>query len=199
MEVSLKLSDYAEVRSGLILSRKMSKEKTKFRYNLLNLKSINTDSSINMHTLDVYDAISALPQEYLTQINDIIIRSSTPYTAVLIDENTKDMVVSSNFTIIRTNSKKLLPQFLFWYLNTQDIKKDIIKNSAGNILSAIRPQYFSELEIANLTLSEQTKIADFNLTALKELKLLENLQTEKRKLYQTELEKIYSDYTKKQH
>ena len=184
----MKLSELAVVRSGLVLSRKQARERTENRYSLLTLKSIKPDATVSEGDLDVFDAIESLNKEYLTAIGDVIVRTSTPYTSVLIDEKTDGMVVSSNFVIVRCNTDKLLPEYLFWLLNTEAVKKDIFKNSAGNMLAAIKPQYFCDLEIELPSLREQKLIADFNMTARKELELLERLKTEKEKLYQICLE-----------
>lgn len=187
----MKLSNVADIRSGLILSRKMAHEKTAYTYPLLNLKSINSDATINKQTLDVFNASEQLNQEYLTQSGDIVVRMSTPYTAILINKDTKGMVVSSNFVIIRCKTEEILPDYLFWYLNTEDIKKDILKNSARNMLAAIRPQYFSGLELQLPSLKQQRLIADINLTAREEIKLLKKLQNQKIKYYQKCLDNTY--------
>ena len=186
-----KLSDCAEIRTGLILSRKLSREKSKNRYPLLNLKSFNDDATLNKQLLDVFDSTEALNDDYLTHIGDIIVRTSNPYTAILIDEKTSEMVVSSNFVIIRCDNKQLLPEYLYWYLNTSEIKKDIFVNSAGNMLAAIKPQYFCDMSLMLPDLKEQRKIARINLIAKRELELLSQLREEKEKYYQACLEKLY--------
>ncbi len=184
----MQLGCCAEIRSGLVLSRKQAREKTENRYSLLTLKSIKPDATVAERDLGVFDAVESLNKEYLTEIGDVIVRTSMPYTSVLIDKKTYGMVVSSNFVIIRCYTDKLLPEYLFWLLNTETVKRDIFKNSAGNMLAAIKPQYFCDLDIELPSLREQKLIADFNMTARKELELLERLKTEKEKLYQFCLE-----------
>lgn len=184
----MQLGCCSEIRSGLVLSRKQAREKTENRYSLLTLKSIKSDATVSEGDLGIFDAVESLNKEYLTEIGDVIVRTSMPYTSVLIDKKTYGMVVSSNFVIIRCYTDKLLPEYLFWLLNTETVKRDIFKNSAGNMLAAIKPQYFCDLEIEIPSLREQKLIADFNMTARKELELLERLKTEKEKLYQFCLE-----------
>ena len=128
------LSELAEIRSGLVLSRKQARKKTEYRYPLLTLKSVKPDATISKRDLDVFDSVESLNREYLTSKGDIIVRTSMPYTAILIDEKTSGLVVSSNFVIIRCFVAKILPEYLFWLLNTDAAKKDIFKNSAGNML-----------------------------------------------------------------
>ena len=106
------------VRSGLVLSRKLARENPVQRYRLLNLRSITPEGYIDLKEADVFDAKETLPREYLSQVGDIVIRLSAPYTAVLIDEESEGMVVSSNFVIVRTDPQVLLPDYLYWLLNT---------------------------------------------------------------------------------
>lgn len=192
----MQLGCCAEIRSGLVLSRKQARERTENRYSLLTLKSIKSDATVSEGDLGIFDAVESLNKEYLTAVGDVIVRTSTPYTSVLIDKKTVGMVVSSNFVIIRCFADKLLPEYLFWFLNTDTMKKDIFKNSAGNMLAAIKPQYFCDLDIELPSLREQKLIADFNMTARKELELLERLKTEKEKLYQACLETKNIEFTK---
>ena len=179
------LHEFADIKAGLVLSRKQAREKTVYRYPLLNLKSINQDATLNQQTLDVFDSMESLAGNYITKTGDVIVRTSSPYTAILIDEKTSGMVVSSNFVIIRCKSDELLPE----YLNTDEIKKDIFINSAGNMLAAIKPQYFNEMELNLPDLEKQKLIADFNLCARKELELLDHLKKEKEQYYKLCLEK----------
>lgn len=81
----MNLGTVAVIRSGLVLSRKLSREISSYRYPLLNLRAIHPDGYILPDSLEVYYATELLRQQYLTQQGDIIIRLSIPYTAILID------------------------------------------------------------------------------------------------------------------
>ena len=132
----MKLQDLASVRSGLVLSRKQAKEPSEYRYPLINLRCIQQEGTIQLKEADIYEAKEPLKEEYLSQSGDIIVRLTAPYTAVLIDETTSGMVVSSNFVVIRVEDKSLLPEYLFWLLNTEKI----LNRSCGTpvIVSAAR-------------------------------------------------------------
>lgn len=177
------LGNIATVRSGLVLSRKQAREPSRYCYQLLNLRSVNDDGYVNLDEVDIYDATEALNPEYLSQERDVVIRLSTPYTAVLIDESTSGMVISSNFVIIRTNSYHILPEYLFWLLNTQKVKRQIFENTSSNMLGAVKPRYFAEFEVCLLPLPDQQKIAALNHLARRETQLLNRLAEEKEKYY----------------
>lgn len=179
----MKLGNIATVRSGLVLSRKQAREPSDIQYPLLNLRSVQEGGYIDLAEADVFDATEYLSPEYVSQIGDVVVRLSTPYTAVLIDQSTAGMVISSNFVIIRTDRRELLPEYLFWLLNTPDVKRSIYENTSGNMLGAIKAKFFAEFEIAPLPISDQQKIAAMNTLALEETRLLRRLAEEKERFY----------------
>lgn len=195
----MNLGTVAAIRSGLVLSRKLSREISSYRYPLLNLRAIHPDGYILPDSLEVFYATELLRQEYLTQQGDIIIRLSIPYTAILIDTDMTGMVVSSNFAIIRLNQKYMLPEYLLWLLNTPDIKKKIYENSSSNMLSAVRPTFFAELEVLLLPLADQEKIAKLNLLAKQEIQLLKKLADEKERYYVAVIEHAQKNMRRKIH
>lgn len=187
----VKLSDWAEIRSGLVLARKQSTSPTQNNYKLLTLKSINPKGYIEEDLLDDYFAIERLNENYISQMGDIVVRTSSPYTAVLIDKETQGIVVSSYFTIIRSNKNMLKPEYLYWLLNDEETFKTIQKNNFGNILGSIRPQFFSDLEVLLLPLNEQEKISELNLLFKKEQQLLIALKEQKELKAKYILEEYY--------
>ena len=189
----MKLGEIASVRSGLVLSRKLARENPVQRYRLLNLRSITPEGYIDMNETDVFDAKETLPGEYLSQVGDIVIRLSAPYTAVLIDEKSEGMVVSSNFVIVRTDPQELLPEFLYWLLNTSEVKHRMFENSSSNMLGAVKPKFFADYEITPLPIPEQQKIAAINSLAKAESKLLRQLANAKEQYYESILHNTYNE------
>lgn len=187
----MKLQSLAGVRSGLVLSRKQSKEPTDYRYPLINLRCIQQEGNIDLHKADIYEAKESLKEEYLSRQGDIVVRLTAPYTAVLIDDTTSGMVISSNFVVIRIEDKRLLPEYLFWLLNTQKVKHKIYENTTSNMLGAIKAKFLMDFELVLLPTEVQQKIAQLNLLAKKESQLLKELAAEKEKLYSSLLDQEY--------
>ena len=187
----MKLQDLASVRSGLVLSRKQAKEASEYRYPLINLRCIQQEGTIQLKEADIYEAKEPLKEEYLSQSGDIIVRLTAPYTAVLIDETTSGMVVSSNFVVIRVEDKSLLPEYLFWLLNTEKIKRKIYENATSNMLGAVNARFLADFELVLLSVEDQRKISQFNLLAKRERQLLRMLAEEKEKYYAGVLNQAY--------
>ena len=187
----MKLHDLASVRSGLVLSRKQAKESSEYRYPLINLRCVQQDGTIQLNEADIYEAKEAVKEEYLSQSGDIIVRLTAPYTAVLIDETTSGMVISSNFVVIRVEDKCLLPEYLFWLLNTEKIKRKIYENATSNMLGAVNARFLADFELALLSVEDQRKISQFNLLSKRERQLLRALADEKEKYYTGVLNRAY--------
>lgn len=179
--IKIKLNEIATIRSGLVLARKDAKEPTENQYDLIALKSIDDDLGINLNLLDRFFATEKLSDEYLTHRGDIIIRMSRPYTAVLIDNSTENLLFSSNFTIIRCNTKLINPEYLCWLLNSKGIMDDIQKNNAGNMLGAIRSQYYAEIIIEPIPMEKQVAIGQLYMLGKKECRLMAELIEERKK------------------
>ena len=184
------LGDVAEVRSGLVLARKQAPGISDFAYKLLTLRSIHPNGYVDVKQLDVFHAAEDLQLCYLSQVGDIVIRLTAPYTAIFVDESTAGMVVSSNFVIIRADRNELLPEYLFWLLNTPKVKRSIYENATSNMLGAIKATYFAGFEMPKLALAKQQQIADINALALKEAKLLRNLAEQKERYYSFMIDRI---------
>jgi hypothetical protein len=78
-------------------------------------------------------------------------------------------------------------------LNTKQIKRQIFENTTSNMLGAIKPSYFCDIEIHRLSIPDQEKIARMNQLSRKECQLLNQLSAEKSKLYTALI-----DHTQKQ-
>ena len=161
------------------------------RYPLINLRCIQQEGTIQLKEADIYEAKEPLKEEYLSQSGDIIVRLTAPYTAVLIDETTSGMVVSSNFVVIRVEDKSLLPEYLFWLLNTEKIKRKIYENATSNMLGAVNARFLADFELVLLSVEDQRKISQFNLLAKRERQLLRMLAEEKEKYYAGVLNQAY--------
>ena len=179
----MKLGEISDVRSGLVLSRKKAGGKSEYTYYALNLRSIDASGYIDTGQLDLFNSKEELNEEYLTRKGDVIVRMSTPYTAVIIDESTENLVISSNFVLIRQNGRKLLPEYLYWLLNTAKVKHRIYESATSNMLGSVNAKYISDFEVEPISLAQQRQIAEINTLAKREIKLLQMLTAKKEQYY----------------
>lgn len=186
------MKELAIVRSGLVLSRKKSQGGEGELYALVTLRSVKEEGVLDMSAVDMYVSTSVLPSVYQTAVGDVVVRLTWPYSAVLIDEQSSGMLVSSHFVIIRPDREKLNPGYLHWVLNRQSTRRLIYENTSANMLNAVRPQFFSELKISLPSMVEQKKIAELQLLTRRERILQEMLMQERSNLAKVLTEKIYN-------
>lgn len=186
------LSELASIRSGLVLSRKRSQEERGEMYALLTLRSVKEDGELDMSAIDRYVSVGVLPNTYQTSVGDVIVRLTWPYSAVLIDEQSAGLLVSSHFVIIRPNNDRLDSGYLHWMLNRQSTRRRIYENTSANMLNAVRPQFFSELKISLPPMVEQRKIAKLQTLHQREQFLMKLLMKERSQLAQLLTENIYN-------
>ena len=189
----MKLGNMALVRSGLVLGRKQAREKTEYRYPLLNLKSIHPSGCIDTSLCETFDAVEPLNPEYLTHTGDVVIRLTAPYTAVLITEGLEGYVIPSSFVVVRTNKNLLLPEYLFWLINSQSVKRQISESAVSTILGSVKPRYFADYEMYVFTLSHQRVLAELNALAHREARLLAELAAEKEKYYDLMINQLFTE------
>ena len=189
----MKLGSVAQVRSGLVLARKQARGRTEYRYPLLNLKCIHPNGYIDTALCEMFDSVEYLNPEYLTHNGDVVIRLTVPYTAVLITDELEGYVIPSSFVVVRTDRSIVIPEYLLWLLNSQQVKQRIYESAVSNMLGAVKPRYFAEYELEELPITRQRMIAELNRLAKQEVQLLEKLAAEKAKYYNNVIAHIHNE------
>ena len=187
------LGNVAQVRSGLVLARKQARERTAYRYPLLNLKCIHPSGYIDTDLCEMFDSVECLNPEYLTHKGDVVVRLTIPYTAVLITDELEGYVIPSSFVVIRSDRSVMLPEYLIWLLNSQKVKKQMYEGAVSNMLGAVKPRYFAEYEIDEIPIPRQRILADLNQLAKREVQLLEKLAAEKGKYYDHVIAHVHNE------
>ncbi len=195
----MRLDEAAVINTGLVTARKQAKEVSEsiIQYRLLNLRAINNKGFIEDYLLDDFKTSEEIKPTYITQLGDVIVRLTFPFTAVLIDEMHTGMIVPSHFVVIRTDAKKIIPEYLFWLLNTEKVRQQLQQNVNSTTIGTVKPMSYASLNIQQITLEEQRKIVDIYLLSKKELMLLNELMKQKELYYKTAIDKIQKEMRKK--
>ena len=109
---------------------------------------------------------------------------------MLIESKWENIVVSSNFVIIRVDTQMVVPEYLAWYLNRPWIKRKIYKDSSSNMLGAAKSTLFRKMPLSLPSLEDQYRIGQVFLLARKESALLFSLAEQKKKYYEDILEQM---------
>ena len=160
------------------------------QYQMLTLKSFDVKGHLIKEELDMFNAREEIDSKYLTKQGDVIVRLSTPFTAVVIDEESEGLLVPSLFVIIRLYPDGILPSYMSIYLNSDKMKKIYNKESRGSTVQILKTSAFKEFEILVQDSMIQEKIVLLSQLMLREKRLLQSLIEENDKRNQLILEKM---------
>ena len=184
----MNIENIAVVRTGLVTARKKKGNiySETFEYRLLNLRCISDEGLIEKKYLEPFVTSEELKEDYLTRMGDILIRLSSPYTAVIIDrEEFCGLVVPSHFAIIRADREKALPEYVFWSLWRDKNRITLMQNSSGSTaFGTISAGLIGSLPIKVLPLRDQKILGELYVLGKREQEILQRLAEEK-KVYGT--------------
>ncbi|MBN4062830.1 MAG: hypothetical protein COA82_08630 [Alkaliphilus sp.] len=191
----IKLGNIASITSGLVVKRKQVIKQSELvkKYRVITLKSLEQSGYLNMEYLEELKSREILDGKYITRLGDIIVRLSSPNTAVTIGEHETGLIISSLFVVVRLSSNVILPEYLGIFLNTEQIKRIYAKSSAGSVMQIIRTSVLKDINVKAVSTENQEKIIGINKLILREKKLLEELIDKKNKYHSIIINKIFKD------
>ena len=192
------LAEAVIVRTGAVTGRKKVEEglSPSFCYKMINLKCILPEGYLDLNYLEGYPAKEKLKPEVLTRKGDVLIRLSFPYTSVLIDEDHMcNLLVPSHFAILRTDNKKILPEYILWFLRRESTYQQILQNSSGSTaFGTISSGFIGSLNIRVLPIVKQKALGQLLLLSNKEQELLYRLAKEKATFNKEALNIMYDKF-----
>lgn len=184
----MKLIDIVKyIGSGLVLTRYQAKkdQDIKGKYRILTIKSLDNYGNMDESQFEDFSAGREIPDKYKVQAGDIFIRNSFPFTAGFFSDQTKqDTLISSNFTIIRLDKSRILPQFLVIYLNSLTMKDFFNRVTSPSSMKFIKAETIKKIEIKEISLDKQKDIVGLYELMQKDLRLLNSIYHKKESLYQ---------------
>lgn len=181
----MQLGEIAHIKTGLVLSRKKAEIEydAKATYKLLSLKNISEDGMIINESFEEFISNEVLDDHYFTEEGDVLMRLSQPYTAVFIDKNHAGLLVPSYFAIIKVNETKVLPQYIAWYLNTLNVKKELERSQAGSRIPSTNQHTIRNISMVLPPISKQKILIELYQLHQREKLLYKKLMEEKELLF----------------
>ena len=190
------IGEVATIRTGVVTARRKVEQNAiiRYQYQMLNLKCITSEGYINKEYVEDYESSVPLKPDCLTQMGDILVRLSAPYTAVLIrEQDCCGLVIPSHFAIIRVNRRIVLPEYIYWTLGRDKINVRIKQNSSGSTaFGTISSGAIASLPIRIIPLEKQRILGELLRLTEREQELLYKLSTEKEKYNRELINRIYN-------
>ncbi|MBK2110558.1 restriction endonuclease subunit S [Francisella tularensis] len=183
---SKKLSDIANISIGVPIARYKSKpnnqEGQKIEYKLFSQNMLSDTGIFQEYQADTFIANKDLSFS-CTQEDDIVFGLRKPNQAVHIDSNNTNLLVQSYMAIIRCNSDIILPEYLAFKLNTQDIYNQLHKNiQGGSAIQLLKIQSLKDIVIQIPSLESQKQLISVLKTGYSEIQVLEQIIQHKQQL-----------------
>ncbi len=188
----MRLDKFAEIRAGLVLTRKKAEIEYEIEkeYKVINIKNIQTDGHFNEEPFEIFESSDELDKGYFTEEDDILIRLSYPHTAVYIDKSREGLLVPSYFVILKLTRQDFIPEYVVWYLNTDKARRELAKSHTGTTMSVTSKKMISSLDIKSMPLDKQKVVVEIQKLYWQEKHLLNRLIEEKEKYYKGITDKI---------
>ncbi len=177
----MKLKSIANIRTGLVLSRKKASLHNEFKkkYEQITLKSFSNSTSLLTDYFDEFIANEDIKDEYISQVGDIIVRLREPNIAAYIDENSSGKIVPSLMAIIRLTDNSINKKYIAHYLNSTPVKRSLQLNLKGTTISMIKTKDLEDIEIVLPTVKKQKAVVNLLTTSQEELVLINQLKEQK--------------------
>nr|WP_314883708.1 restriction endonuclease subunit S [uncultured Campylobacter sp.] len=188
----IKLNDIAEIKSGLVLSRKKAEAHSPFEYSykVVSLKSFNENALFDDTFADEFISNEQINEEYKVSLCDILLRLREPNFAVYIDKEYSELVYTSLMVRIRIKSDKFNPHFVAHYLNSSAVKRAIAPDISGTTIAMISVASINNLKIPFVNLQTQNKIVKYLNLVRQESEILRNLTATKQKYHKSIFENL---------
>ncbi|MDQ0160743.1 restriction endonuclease subunit S [Alkalibacillus salilacus] len=179
----MKLGDIAQIKMGLVLSRKKARMDfdIKKKYPLVSLGNLDEEGIFNAKQFETFGSQSILDERYLTKKGDILFRLTYPYTALYIDNQHEGLLIPSSFGIIQVVNPNFMSEYVAWYLNSNVIKHELERAQSGSMVASTNKNILQGLEIKELPLVRQETITEVLELYQQEKQLYEQLVIEKGK------------------
>lgn len=169
----MKLENIASLSVGQILTRVATDENSEIQYKVLQPKAIG-NGVIKDDFLNDVGFVKEVEREKFTKEGDVVIKLSTPYEAVVIDENHVDLVIPSFCAVIRTE-EGINPYYICALVNSSYIKDQIKARIAGTVRPMVKISDLRTVEIPEISKEKMNSLGEEYKLSLKKLDLLSQI------------------------
>jgi restriction endonuclease S subunit len=155
---------------------------------ILQMKDITNDYfGFDYHNVDKVSHFEFKGKFYLQKNDILFVSKGTNNYAILVDDIDMQLVPSATFFVIRVDNKKIIPQYLAWYINQREAQNYFAEKKAGTYVPNLNKRDIMELPIKVPPLKMQSAIAKTADLLYKEMAILEKIKTNRQELIQNQL------------
>ncbi len=174
----LRLKNIATVSSGITFRSRIEPSQSA-AIRIIQMKDLGEDNTVHLDRAIKVDLKKPKKGQF-AKIGDIIFRSrGQKNTAALLREEVKDAIVAAPLLRVRPNSKKIVSEYLLWWINHPTSQAYLSMRAEGTMVKMVSKQDLQDLAVTLPPLHQQRKIAAFFDLATQEQHLLEKIKKQK--------------------
>jgi restriction endonuclease S subunit len=176
--MNVKLSDIAKVQIGYQFRGEVEPvEDGRYRY--IQSKDIDDLLHIRESSLVRVNASDA-DERFLVKNGDVLFSSRGRHNyATTVKKSYAETLASNVFYIVRSDSYRIHPEYLAWYINQEPAQNYLRTVTRGTNTLMVPKSELEELEIPEPSLDTQFKIIQFQMLADKERELLAAIKSQR--------------------
>ena len=175
-----KLKDIALVQMGLSFRSRIEPD-TDGNVAVIQMRDLIEDKLDYGNLMTVN--INGINERHLVKYKDMIFRSrGKTTTATIINHELDRAVVAAPLFLIRATSKKVLPEYLYWFINQSSSQAFLHSRATGTAMIMIGKSALDALEIPLPNLKIQERIVTLADLLNEEQRLMRDLAEQKEKL-----------------
>lgn len=172
-----KLDSIAEIRMGATLrGRDATRPVPDGRFSFLRIGDISRDGTFDQEGLVRIDPKESISEALVLRTGDVLFPNrGTRTTALSFPGASVPTIAGSQFFILRPDPKKVLADYLSWFLRSEIAHQHFEGRRKGSYVQIIQRKDLGELEMPLPSLADQGKIVEIAQLAQRERTLSEKL------------------------
>jgi restriction endonuclease S subunit len=156
---------------------------------LVYLQSRHFDEYGQLHAALHPDLVAeGISEKHLLKNGDVLFAAKgTKNFAAVFENHNEPSVASTSFFVIRLTDKKVLPQYLAWFLNNHTTQTLLKGQAIGTSIPSISKQVLENLEIPVPNIKTQEAIVEISKLRNKEKALKQKIETLREKQIQQQI------------
>lgn len=165
----VKLEDISTISSGLVLNRITSSDIESIaidsdnigedikKYYYISQKAVDDNHIDEEKFIPIYTKKN-IEEKYKAHYKDIIMKITPPYSAAVIGFKRKDVIVPSNFAIIRIK-KDFVAVFLCYLLNGPNVRKQLRRLVEGSNIAIVKISNLKNVKVKKRNKAKQVEFS----------------------------------------
>ncbi|MCC5791301.1 MAG: restriction endonuclease subunit S [Legionellaceae bacterium] len=179
--MKVKLNTVASIQMGFSFRGKIVPDSTGNTI-VIQMKDLTEDNILSSEDL-VSIKLDDIKEQYQIKQNDIVFRSrGHTNTAAFIQDPVENALLAAPLIRIRVTDSNILPAYLCWLINQQEMQIKIQRLAQGTSVKMIEKQELDELDITIPSLKKQKRILELDQLLNREQNLMKKLSERKSQL-----------------